>query len=224
MERDPLKSDNFPVFSHFNSHAHVERDWNVLILRRRKQISTHTLTWSVTARMSANSSMWSFQLTRSRGAWLNKKYVCFLLDEYFNSHAHVERDLWGTRKMLWFVKFQLTRSRGAWLWHYLRIRRYKLFQLTRSRGAWHLNFCILAIDWYFNSHAHVERDFINFTAHIAHKISTHTLTWSVTKWFAYNRLFNKDFNSHAHVERDNGESRKCHWHGHFNSHAHVERD
>ena len=33
---------------------------------------------------------------------------------------------------------------------------------------------------YFNSHAHVERDFINFTAHITYKISTHTLTWSVT--------------------------------------------
>ena len=36
---------------------------------------------------------------------------------------------------------------------------------------------------HFNSHAHVERDFINFTAHITHKISTHTLTWSVTVRF-----------------------------------------
>ena len=26
----------------------------------------------------------------------------------------------------------------------------------------------------------MERDFINFTAHVTHKISTHTLTWSVT--------------------------------------------
>ena len=77
---------------------------------------------------------------------------------------------------------------------------------------------------HFNSHAHVERDFINFTAHITHKISTHTLTWSVTvRFFCLSLSFTisthtltwsvtlfspsfvssfRDFNSHAHVERD----------------------
>ena len=48
MERDPLKSDNFPVFSHFNSHAHVERDGMEDTADEPVDISTHTLTWSVT--------------------------------------------------------------------------------------------------------------------------------------------------------------------------------
>ena len=80
---------------------------------------------------------------------------------------------------------------------------------------------------------------------VIYRISTHTLTWSVTKdWSeqAEEREFQLTrsrgawpyslcrwslqgyFNSHAHVERDN-------WHCfllsalyHFNSHAHVERD
>ena len=79
---------------------------------------------------------------------------------------------------------------------------------------------------YFNSHAHVERDSapssFNF---IKILISTHTLTWSVTKDFlryaigkiisthtltwsvTWNILtvegkLEKYFNSHAHVERD----------------------
>ena len=36
------------AFSHFNSHAHVERDLNILTVRAKRKISTHTLTWSVT--------------------------------------------------------------------------------------------------------------------------------------------------------------------------------
>ena len=54
----------------------------------------------------------------------------------------------------------------------------------------------------YNSHAHVERDFINFTAHVTHKITTHTLTWSVTtdSWEYGSAMQN--YNSHAHVERD----------------------
>ena len=53
----------------FNSHAHVERDGEIVRNWINAQsISTHTLTWSVTLKISANSSMCSFQLTRSRGA------------------------------------------------------------------------------------------------------------------------------------------------------------
>ena len=33
----------------FNSHAHVERDEIVMVFVSRAKISTHTLTWSVTA-------------------------------------------------------------------------------------------------------------------------------------------------------------------------------
>ena len=37
---------------------------------------------------------------------------------------------------------------------------------------------------------------------LASDISTHTLTWSVTKEESDKREREKDFNSHAHVERD----------------------
>ena len=78
------------------------------------------------------------------------------------------------------------------------------------------------------------------------KISTHTLTWSVTAFkqpeIANISNFNShahverdyckdcfreiliDFNSHAHVERDREFKRSVDDHANFNSHAHVERD
>ena len=76
----------------------------------------------------------------------------------------------------------------------------------------------------FNSHAHVERDTITLWLDVATRISTHTLTWSVTNpkgeywnyfyisthtltWSVTFRIVinvadDKNFNSHAHVERD----------------------
>ena len=76
----------------------------------------------------------------------------------------------------------------------------------------------------FNSHAHVERDIQTKTENLDLKISTHTLTWSVTDltlaleysdsisthtltWsvtFTHRTIKNilYNFNSHAHVERD----------------------
>ena len=59
----------FGKFSNFNSHAHVERD-SVWICKWYKcSISTHTLTWSVTVLENVASIDFTFQLTRSRGAW-----------------------------------------------------------------------------------------------------------------------------------------------------------
>ena len=77
---------------------------------------------------------------------------------------------------------------------------------------------------YFNSHAHVERDSRIFQSNVKRKISTHTLTWSVT--FKTYSVFNhsKNFNSHAHVERDKLPPLLQNQLLHFNSHAHVERD
>ena len=77
-------------------------------------ISTHTLTWSVT--------------------WHGKE--CSPCGFHFNSHAHVERD-------------QIHAS----------------YILSRSD---------------FNSHAHVERDLRFSSTRAILRISTHTLTWSVT--------------------------------------------
>ena len=57
--------------------------------------------------------------------------------------------------------------------------------------------------WNFNSHAHVERDMFLAKTHINHaNISTHTLTWSVTKASSVLKGVTINFNSHAHVERD----------------------
>ena len=56
------------------------------------------------------------------------------------------------------------------------------------------------------------------------KISTHTLTWSVTRFFDFFPSWFNDFNSHAHVERDFHNRFHRTSHLDFNSHAHVERD
>ena len=54
----------------------------------------------------------------------------------------------------------------------------------------------------FNSHAHVERDYVCTKHFVNFFISTHTLTWSVTDETVDRVLEFYDFNSHAHVERD----------------------
>ena len=56
------------------------------------------------------------------------------------------------------------------------------------------------------------------------KISTHTLTWSVTRSSAGRPDRTEYFNSHAHVERDPSVSAEKSCSVYFNSHAHVERD
>ena len=70
----------------------------------------------------------------------------------------------------------------------------------------------------------MERDVKPRTIQKSTKISTHTLTWSVTVIVQGRTDEKGDFNSHAHVERD-----VVYWllvllHEYFNSHAHVERD
>ena len=146
------------LYTHFNSHAHVERDTPSIVVEEALKISTHTLTWSVTTGLDT------------------------LDDEllHFNSHAHVERDFFillackpfciSTHTLTWSVTDLPPRK--------IRLR---LFQLTRSRGAWLFrSFSSVNSIWHFNSHAHVERDeWFWFPCHYK-MISTHTLTWSVT--------------------------------------------
>ena len=55
-------------------------------------------------------------------------------------------------------------------------------------------------------------------------ISTHTLTWSVTRDACMVCNANPHFNSHAHVERDSVCEQEIKGYFNFNSHAHVERD
>ena len=92
VERDFEFFDNEMYIPNFNSHAHVERDFAVCKLCAERIISTHTLTWSVTALnishknspdISTHTLTWSVtaDVQEARhGKW------------DFNSHAHVERD------------------------------------------------------------------------------------------------------------------------------------
>ena len=121
-------------------------------------ISTHTLTWSVTHKVCwgrARETISTHTLTWSVTLW---RWWLQRNSENFNSHAHVERDGSGSYRRGQFWGFQLTRSRGAWQPHGL-----------------HSFPC-----QDFNSHAHVERDSTSVTFFSVSVISTHTLTWSVT--------------------------------------------
>ena len=163
-----------------------------------------------------------FQLTRSRGAW---------------PRLHFENR--PTKS------FQLTRSRGAWRDWALNFRRVLAFQLTRSRGAWPAKSVIKMNQKDFNSHAHVERDNQILTINNYTKISTHTLTWSVTVWPLLSE-YSKAISTHTltwsvtqrwYGENCRGKFQLTRSRGawpigvnanfnmkHFNSHAHVERD
>ena len=100
---------------HFNSHAHVERDSCSFVIPLSSDISTHTLTWSVTplcchversVSISTHTLTWSvtkitdeelemIEISTHTLTW-SVTFVTSLspLDlQYFNSHAHVERDM-----------------------------------------------------------------------------------------------------------------------------------
>ena len=100
-----------------------------------KEISTHTLTWSVTMAavgivgkrgISTHTLTWSV----THGTGLQARRA-----DNFNSHAHVERDLSGLGKCYRELNFNshahVERDAGT-----LNLRGHRCeFQLTRSRGA-----------------------------------------------------------------------------------------
>ena len=120
----------------------------------------------------------------------------------FNSHAHVERDIYNaagiitgyisTHTLTWSVTQEKLHRK-----HYEIISTHTLtWSVTRDA-------CMVCnANPNFNSHAHVERDIENFSFLIPIQISTHTLTWSVTMNIYQLANFTRHFNSHAHVERD----------------------
>ena len=186
----------------FNSHAHVERDWWWQPQRKQRRrfqltrsrgawpavitrlyplgaISTHTLTWSVTADrgkitpeqyISTHTLTWSVTVTYQRTQTAVKISTHTLTWSVTNLDT-------GAFKCF---RFQLTRSRGAWHQHLIGTDLYLAFQLTRSRGAWPPCKIRAIRRCYFNSHAHVERD---------------------DRMLERRRQLG-NFNSHAHVERD----------------------
>ena len=77
---------------------------------------------------------------------------------------------------------------------------------------------------HFNSHAHVERDFIRICRTLTIGISTHTLTWSVTHSSKYT-LSAFSISTHTLTwSVTPTEEEPTEEEGNFNSHAHVERD
>ena len=95
----------------------------------------------------------------------------------FNSHAHVERDMWSIiigRKNLNFNSHAHVERDRADVTHVANV-----------------------VD--FNSHAHVERDIITALALVCFDISTHTLTWSVTGFLCFSH-----FNSSFQLTRSRG--------------------
>ena len=170
---------------------------NILLI-----ISTHTLTWSVTRGVALH--LWEhmeFQLTRSRGAWpqnISILYIVYSISTHTLTWS-VTRMNCGNRKVCYFnshAHVERDRAINRWTQH----------------------------NTNFNSHAHVERDpksknplpITNISTHtltwsvtyayiLSYKttsISTHTLTWSVTILASVYHFGGKYFNSHAHVERD----------------------
>ena len=129
-----------------------------LLCQILQKISTHTLTWSVTCTANPCKTYAKFQLTRSRGAW----QVAFYL-------------------LLAYRIFQLTRSRGAWL---VKITFTELVSNFNSHAHVERDrrqYRSFTNSGHFNSHAHVERDLREVFRHSQFFISTHTLTWSVTR-------------------------------------------
>ena len=130
-------------------------------------------------------------------SWQGGHYI-----KYFNSHAHVERDMGRDYRVL-ICEFQLTRSRGAWPQKNSPKAVIKI--ISTHTLTWSVTTAVLQL--------------VRIT-----KISTHTLTWSVTciidktirfvkfqltrsrgAWpleYSDSRGQTGNFNSHAHVERD----------------------
>ena len=163
----------------FNSHAHVERDFINFATQLTLEISTHTLTWSVTSTLALYHAkvgisthtltwsvtsdryywnyLWQFQLTRSRGAW--REWQLETDQRSISTHTLTWSVTVRVLSMSFDKVFQLTRSRGAWPVMSLSVFADFSFQLTRSRGAWrdyNENWILFIKN--FNSHAHVERD------------------------------------------------------------------
>ena len=92
VERDDGIQARYDEVYHFNSHAHVERDLYADKLSSYWQISTHTLTWSVTIQ-TFNSTVVGHISTHTL-TWSVTDPITITVDmgENFNSHAHVERD------------------------------------------------------------------------------------------------------------------------------------
>ena len=179
----------------------MERDCIAALFKSVKDISTHTLTWSVTENfflcnkfewISTHTLTWSVTqqlyplkpLQEISTHTLTWSVTQKLRNSVISIHISTHTLTWSVTNRIMLnvlnVWFQLTRSRGAWPFLLTCLFSVTLFQLTRSRGAWHAKVGNHLACYHFNSHAHVERDHGRTYQVPLMSISTHTLTWSVT--------------------------------------------
>ena len=125
-----------------------------------------------------------------------------ITEEDFNSHAHVERD--DTMVVMLSIS-RISTHTLTWSVTRLSATLQKMYQYFNSHAHVERDCIVYPVNsnfYDFNSHAHVERDFIKKLSDEITKISTHTLTWSVTIVHKLKITVENNFNSHAHVERD----------------------
>ena len=160
VERDQTPHQCRRYIRHFNSHAHVERDDGEDRQSNKIKISTHTLTWSVTI-IPLKTIPWQKISTHTLTWSVTFRCLGFWGGLFISTHT-----------LTWSVTCVVQISVAV-----------QKFQLTRSRGAWLKSSCLAHAVIHFNSHAHVERDFYKSSPILtSFCISTHTLTWSVTKF------------------------------------------
>ena len=158
VERDCNTNRKIQCNGNFNSHAHVERDQSGIELAFAKDISTHTLTWSVT--FPVRSCLLPHRHFNSH-AHVERDISVRFFGQYiknFNSHAHVERDAPQTGKCCF-----LTISTHTLTWSVTEnlCKNISAHVISTHTLTWSVTIlfpgCKLQI-YDFNSHAHVERD------------------------------------------------------------------
>ena len=114
MERDVEWVLRSTILAGISTHTLT---WSVTIrqkiLATALMISTHTLTWSVTVRIVATLQLLRISTHTLTWSVTTKNLLFSNAVEYFNSHAHVERDFATPVQYQSASAFQLTRSRGA---------------------------------------------------------------------------------------------------------------
>ena len=158
----------------------MERDEGTLITYIEEDISTHTLTWSVTYAYILNYKATSISTHTLTWSVTRIFFMENMTNTNFNSHAHVERD--QLVKPVPTVVTHFNSHAHVERDHSLALRVCSTNNFNSHAHVERDNSFLCDTLWlaYFNSHAHVERDFMYRNIAFFSYISTHTLTWSVT--------------------------------------------
>ena len=143
-------------------------------------ISTHTLTWSVTVCHTARFRRIKYFNSHAHVERDLPLLRCENGQRNFNSHAHVERDL---RLAACSSIGCISTHTLTWSVTFYRCVKRRNRPISTHTLTWSVTTALQAADIAsdnFNSHAHVERDIVGKNKSRKRKISTHTLTWSVT--------------------------------------------